>query len=82
MVKPASYLHSTDRRPKEPQDVFSVANMELMLEIFSELNYYATQKCFSVHEPTMVQLVENYVDSGGFQRFLDDHSSLARFLSC
>ena len=40
-------------------------------EVASDLNRYATQVLFRVHEPTASQLMTNYVDTGGMQRCLD-----------
>ena len=40
-------------------------------EVSSFLNRYGTQCYFMVHEPTSEQLMENYVRTGGLQRFFD-----------
>ena len=40
-------------------------------EICSPLNFHGTQIFYSVHCPSMRQLTSNYVQTGGFQRFLD-----------
>lgn len=55
---------------------------EVMGEILSPLNRYAMQRRFSVHEPTLVQLMWNYIESGGFQRFLEHHPVNGEVLSC
>lgn len=44
---------------------------DLVAEIFSNLNQHGTRLQFSTAHPTLLELVDNYHDSGGFQRFLD-----------
>ncbi len=63
-------------------DVHHGVFTELMGEVFSPLNLYAAQRRFSVHEPTLVQLTWNYIEAGGFQRFLERHPVDGEVLSC
>ncbi len=55
-------------------NICSFTLWNLVDEVFSPMNRYATQVAYAVHEPTMSQLVSQYTNSGGFQRFLDRHS--------
>lgn len=76
-----SFYDGTD--PKRVR--FSICSdilVMLMGEAYSPLNIYATQVHFSVHEPTLPQLIWNYVNSGGFQRFLDRHPADGQLLTC
>lgn len=74
------YSGSTPNRVRF--DICTNILLELMGEVHSPLNRYATQVRFSVHEPTLMQFILNYTDSGGFQRFLDRHPVDGYLLTC
>lgn len=61
--------------------VCKVTLMKLVAEIFSPVNRRGAQWRYHVHEPTQDQLVENYCETGGFQRFIEYYGDQnARFI--
>jgi hypothetical protein len=41
---------------------------KIIKEIDSPLNRVGAQQTFSVHDPNLEQLIQQYISSGGFQR--------------
>ena len=66
-----------DRRLKF--DICTGVLYKFLEEVLSPLNRHTTQVRFKVHEPTLYQLATNYMESGGFQRFLDRHTAQGHF---
>ena len=50
-------------------------------ELFSDLNRHGTQLDFRVHNPTVGQLVDHYIKSGGLQRCLSKQGTVSATLA-